>query len=100
MSKMTDLTYKVDCGARGKPQVVHVDRLRQKHDQILRGEVVDKNALQVDANPIDNPVSNDEVLGSEDAEILVSDGVLSDSNGTCSTRVRRQPKWLDDYVLW
>ena len=97
---MTDLTFKVDCVARGKPQVVHVDRLRQKHEQILRGEVVDKNALQVDANLTDNSISNDDVLSSEDAEIVVSDGVLSDSNGTCSTRVRRQPKWLDDYVRW
>ena len=59
-----------------------------------------KNALQVDANLTDNSISYDEVLGSEDAEIVVSNDVLSDSNGTCSTRVRRQPKWLDDYVRW
>ena len=54
----------------------------------------------MDANLTDNSISNDDVLSSEDAEIVVSDGVLSDSNGTCSTRVRRQPKWLDDYVRW
>ena len=50
---MTDLNYKVDWDARGKPQV---DRLRQKYDQILRGELVYKNALQMVANPTDNPV--------------------------------------------
>ena len=100
ISKMTDLTYKVDCGARGKPEVVHVARLRQKHDKILRGEVVDKNALHVDANLTDNSISHDEVFGSEDAEIVVNNDVLIDSYGTCSTRVRRQHKWLDDYVRW
>ena len=43
-----------------------------KHYQIFRG---DKNTLQVGANPTDNPVSNGEVLSSEDAKIEVNDGV-------------------------
>lgn len=29
LSKLTDLTYKVDCGSRGKPQVIHVARMRK-----------------------------------------------------------------------
>ncbi|CAC5394030.1 unnamed protein product [Mytilus coruscus] len=37
--KSGDLTYKVDCGIRGSPQIIHADRIQLKHNQMLRGEM-------------------------------------------------------------
>lgn len=31
LSKLTDLTYKVDCGPRGMPQLIHVDIMRKRY---------------------------------------------------------------------
>ena len=36
--KITDVTYKINCGRKGKPQLIHVDRIRTKYPQILAGE--------------------------------------------------------------
>ncbi|XP_062601301.1 uncharacterized protein LOC134263019 [Saccostrea cucullata] len=41
LSKMTDLTYNVDRGCAGKPQVIHVDRMRRRYPQTLQGETPD-----------------------------------------------------------
>jgi hypothetical protein len=38
IAKITDVTYKVNCGRKGKPQVIHVDRIRKKFPQNLPGE--------------------------------------------------------------
>jgi hypothetical protein len=35
---ITDVTYKINCGRKGKPQVIHVDRIRKKYPQNLPGE--------------------------------------------------------------
>ncbi|XP_062568670.1 uncharacterized protein LOC134230798 [Saccostrea cucullata] len=43
LDKMTDITYKVNCGPRGKSQIEHVDRLRLKRSQTLRDKVVEDN---------------------------------------------------------
>ena len=102
IDKVTDLTHRVDCGPRGKPQVVHVDRLRQKREQVLRGEIVD-NEVQVESNQIDQSMTADEVVSTDEADIQHADNddLLADTN-TCagSTRIRRQPRWLKDFVQW
>ena len=36
--KITDITYKINCGRKGKPHVIHVDRIRKKYPQNLPGE--------------------------------------------------------------
>ena len=36
--KFSDFLYEVNCGYRGKTQVIHVDRLRLQKPQLLRGE--------------------------------------------------------------
>ena len=36
--KITDITYKINCGWKGKPKVIHVDRIRKKYPQNLPGE--------------------------------------------------------------
>jgi hypothetical protein len=38
ITKITDVTYKINCGRKGKPQVIHVDRIRKKYPQNLPGE--------------------------------------------------------------
>ena len=38
LRKVSDLLYEINCGSRGKPQVIHVDRLRLQSLQILSGE--------------------------------------------------------------
>ncbi|VDI59134.1 Hypothetical predicted protein [Mytilus galloprovincialis] len=35
---MSDVTYKVNCGRQKRPQVIHVDRMRQRSAQVLTGE--------------------------------------------------------------
>jgi hypothetical protein len=102
IDKVTDLTYRVNCGPRGKPQVVHVDRLRHKREQVLRGEIVD-NEVQADSDQTDQLMSADGILSSDEAEIQHADNheLLTDTN-TCvgSTRIRRPPTWLNDFVRW
>lgn len=34
LGKCSELNYRVDCGQRGKKQVVHVDRIRLRHPQL------------------------------------------------------------------
>jgi hypothetical protein len=38
ITKITDVTYKINCDRKGKPQVIHVDRIRKKYPQNLPGE--------------------------------------------------------------
>lgn len=99
LRKLTDLTYKVDCGQRGKPQVVHVDRLRLKRDQVLREEVVEEASSQVKANQSATSNVKADVISDEGSE---TDEIDNDVNlgATGGSRIRRQPKWLQDYVQW
>lgn len=50
-SKLTDLTYKVDCGPRGRPQVIHVDRVRKKYPQTLRGKACNEERSAPENGP-------------------------------------------------
>ena len=38
LQKYSEVNYLVNCGRRGRAQVVHVDRMRLCKDQLLRGE--------------------------------------------------------------
>jgi hypothetical protein len=38
LEKCTDVTYRVECGNKGKSQIIHVDRMRKRNLQILGGE--------------------------------------------------------------
>jgi hypothetical protein len=53
--KMSDVTYVVNCGPRGSNQVIHVDRMRLKHSQLLVGEndiVSQENAVDKDEGSV------------------------------------------------
>lgn len=100
------MTYKVLCGARGSPQIVHVDRLRLKRGQILAGEPsIDNDEL------IGEDVSTTLPAGSQatDSPEHDSDGGEGNNQGgrnidetdgltSLPQRIRRPPRWLTDYV--
>ncbi|XP_061176094.1 uncharacterized protein LOC133185046 [Saccostrea echinata] len=95
IDRMTDNTYKVNCGPRGKPQIVHVDRLRLKRSQTLRDEVVEDSTSQegisqdTEKSVTDNERNDIEAPPSEDNFDVDGGGA----------RFRRPPTWLQDYVL-
>ena len=84
--KWSDVSYRVNCGPYGKPQVIHVDRMRPKRAQSFQDEETSSS------NPIAADDQNDtaelDELKSEDCERL-SDRF----------RERRRPKYLSDYVV-
>ena len=61
-AKLSDLTYKVNCGPRGKPQVIHVDRIRLKRRQKLSHEKpgVEKTSDGTAPEKVERADSNDE----------------------------------------
>ena len=87
--KVSDVTYKVNCGAKGKPQIIHVDRMRLKVRQRLSGEDVAEET-SLDTNESKGEDCNESV---EHAPDMSNDGM----NLIPETRVRRPPKWLKDY---
>ena len=95
LDRITDITYNVNCGSRGKPQVVHVDRLRLKHNQVLRNE----------------PDINEE-SSAEDLDRIYQGGKESDTGTDLASevdsnletlrsgRIRKSPSWFSDYVVY
>lgn len=85
IKRMTDLTHLVKCGRRGSEQVIHVDRMRKKHSQVLSGEV--------DVHLSDNEESR---IKSEPEE---NDGFPEPEapNASRRRRKRKPPAWLHDY---
>jgi hypothetical protein len=57
LCQISDLLYKVNCGGRGKPQVVHVDRLRLQKSQVLCGETEQEDD-EVDTDKVDETKSD------------------------------------------
>ncbi|XP_062579619.1 uncharacterized protein LOC134241607 [Saccostrea cucullata] len=95
IDKMTDITYKVNCGPRGKPQIVHVDRLRLKRSQTLRDEVVEDNSSQEDTGQDTERSVTDNERNDIEAPPSGDDLVVNEGGG----RIRRPPTWLQDYVF-
>jgi hypothetical protein len=100
ITKITDVTYKINCGRKGKPQVIHVDRIRKKYPQNLPGEeseqiesheeTVAKDDLPNESMKTDNAMEFD-----SNKEILDNVGV--DNEAQRSGRQKRKPAWLADY---
>ena len=100
IGKCSDLTYKVDCGTRGRDQIIHVDRLRVQHPQVLSGETGAAGGAYRDEMHED--------VSEENAECTVEDNtrLISDTEVTNDVtpldphkRERRAPKWMSDYVV-
>ena len=97
LKKFTDVNYEVDCGPRGRSQIIHVDRMRMKKEQILQNE---KAATKVEVSNNDQESSDKEVISKSENEMEYeleppNDVSLPKTHG----RVRRPPQWLKDYVV-
>lgn len=111
LEKCTDVTYKVNCGQRGKTQIIHVDRLRKRNPQILEGESVeplespetlsDINEEIVEREPevlehVESvPVEGEEQHTLEEGprENIGTNSIFSNWSG----RRRQPPVWMKDY---
>lgn len=85
IKRMTDLTYLVNCGPRGSEQVIHVDRMRKKHSQLLSGEVDVHLSDNEESEIKSEPEENDEFPEPEAP------------NASRPSRKRKPPAWLHDY---
>ncbi|XP_060083339.1 uncharacterized protein LOC132562602 [Ylistrum balloti] len=111
VSRCSDVTYKVLCGARGAPQIVHVDRMQLKKRQQLTGEsTLDTEPIKYTSEHKKGEVRGRVGQGPE----TVGDGIKSSptgddsesaerSEGECespfpSRRTRRPPRWLAEYA--
>ncbi|KAK3100248.1 hypothetical protein FSP39_016927 [Pinctada imbricata] len=80
--KVSDFLYKVNCGYRGKPQTIHVDRLRLVKSQVLRGESASGDKSETHSTlEVDLPS-------------------VTRQREDKSVRSRRAPVWLDDYYRY
>ena len=101
IGKCSDLTYKVDCGTRGRDQIIHVDRLRVQHPQVLRGETGAADSANWDEVHADVSDENAECTVEDDSTRLISDREVTNDVAPLDPhkRERRTPKWMSDSVV-
>ena len=86
LRRISELLYEVNCGSRGKPQVIHVDRLRPLKPQTLSNG---------------RKVSSEEVADDESEYQETKDTIKNcPDSGLVSGRRHRPPRWHEDYVLY
>ncbi|CAG2241485.1 unnamed protein product [Mytilus edulis] len=104
LDKYGDLTYKVDCGYRGKPQVIHVDRLKKKNKQTLRTESDNNTFVPLDTenNSVeDGPMDMIETPYVQDIAVHESTLPVEETQEISveGRRTRRKPAWMADYIV-
>ncbi|CAG2254364.1 unnamed protein product [Mytilus edulis] len=101
LDKYGDLTYKVDCGYRGKPQVIHVDRLKKKNKQTLRTESDNNTFVPLDTE--NDTAENDPIETPYVQDIAVHESTLpveeTEESSVEGRRTRRKPAWMADYIV-
>ncbi|CAG2208326.1 unnamed protein product [Mytilus edulis] len=100
LDKYGDLTYKVDCGYRGKPQVIHVDRLKKKNKQTLRTESDNNTFVPLDTE--NDTAENDPIETPYVQDIAVHESTLPEEETqeiNEGRRTRRKPAWMADYIV-
>ena len=103
IAKITDVTYKINCGRKGKPQVIHVDRIRKKYPQNLPGEEneqIESYEETVAKDDIRNESMKTEKATAFDSNKEISDNVGVDNEAQKSGRQKRKPAWLADYETY
>ena len=100
ITKITDVTYKINCGRKGKPQVIYVDRIRKKYPQNLPGEESEQirsyeETVAKDDLPNESIKTDKAMEFDSNKEMLDNIGV--DSEVQKSGRQKRKPAWLADY---
>ncbi|CAC5379679.1 unnamed protein product [Mytilus coruscus] len=92
LEKYGDLTYKVDCGYRGKPQVIHVDRLKKKNKQTLRTESDNNTFVPLDTE--NDTAENNPIETSDFQDIAVNESSLpAEETEESSVEERRILVW-------
>jgi hypothetical protein len=103
MSKLYEVLYKINCGSKGKEQVVHCDRIKICKAQELRGEGAEPELEYTEQGSIGSPISGtdledqDEDFASSGKNIEVTAELVGDNR---PRRERRIPCWLQDYVQY
>ena len=80
IEKCSNVTYKVNCGARGTHQVIHTDHIRPVVEQVLRDEQIETAAT----------------VETETTDLQYDEGHYNDT--TSNNRKTKRPAYLDDYV--
>ena len=103
IATITDVTYKIHCGRKGKPEVIHLDRIRKKYPQNLPGE----ESEQIES--YEETVAKDDLLNESiktdktmefDSNKEILDNVGVDSEVQKSGRQKRKLGWLADYETY
>ena len=114
IEKVSEVTFRIRRGQRGKPKIIHADRLWRYHGPgkftwgqapCDRSSEEEEAALDVDAGDVTRPDAG--LLGSEDAGAATSEdedaeSVVGDSPPAAACRPprqRRPPRRLQDYIL-
>ncbi|CAG2245062.1 unnamed protein product [Mytilus edulis] len=101
LDRYGDLTYKFDCGYRGKPQVIHVDRLKKKNKQTLRKDSDNNTFVPLDTE--NDTAENDQVETPYFQDIAVHESTLpveeTEESSVEGRRTRRKPAWMADYIV-
>ena len=92
--RFSDVTYKVNCGQKGKPQVIHVDRMRLKKRQDLSREPLPTVAEGPEMIQDDK---DDEV---DETEHDVLESPPERKSSLPGQRVRKPPKWHAEYHMY
>ncbi|CAG2199696.1 unnamed protein product [Mytilus edulis] len=101
LEKYGDLTYKVECGYRGKPQVIHVDRLKKENKHTLRTESDNNTFIPLDTGYY--TAENDSIETPYSQDIAVHESTLPEEEtqeiSYEGRRTRRKPAWMADYIV-
>lgn len=95
LEKCSECTYKVSCGSKGSPQVIHVDRMRLVKSQILTNE---EEVPKLESN-FDERESGDQIDDENDNKLGLINIEAEQELPQRSVRNRRAPAYLSDYVL-
>ena len=101
IAKITDVTNKINCGRKGKPQVIHVDSIRKKYPQNLPGEEseqIESYEETVAKDDLTNKSMKTDKATEFDSNKEISDNVGVDSEVQKSGR--QKPAWLADYETY
>ncbi|CAG2218208.1 unnamed protein product [Mytilus edulis] len=99
LKEYSDVNYLINCGRRGRPQVIHVDRMRLCKGQLLRGETErnENNDDTFEPESVLPEIFNEEL---DSADNIVDQSDSRDESGYAGRprRVTKQPAWLHDFV--
>ncbi|XP_033759660.1 uncharacterized protein LOC117341909 [Pecten maximus] len=108
LTRLTEVTYRVPCGYKGKTQVIHADRMRPRPPQVLRGEsraeAFGRKDVQVQVDETCFEQSQNESVEKTEKDLVLEElgEKLGENecepNGANPRRTRRKPQWHSDYT--